>query len=97
MDKFIQSRGAGKKLIGTHSIQELVAPLKRPRKVMLMVKAGKPVDEFIEKLIPLLEQGDIIIDGGNSHYPNTIRRTKYIENKGLLFIRTGVSGGEEGA
>ena len=97
VDKFIQSRGAGKKLIGTHSIQELVASLKRPRKVMLMVKAGKPVDEFIEKLIPLLEEGDIIIDGGNSHYPDTIRRTKYVENKGLLFIGTGVSGGEEGA
>jgi 6-phosphogluconate dehydrogenase len=97
VDKFIQSRGAGKKLIGTHSIQELVASLKRPRKVMLMVKAGKAVDEFIDQLIPLLEPGDIIIDGGNSHFPDTIRRTKYVESKGFLFIGTGVSGGEEGA
>ena len=97
VDKFIQSRGAGKKFIGTHSIQELVAALKRPRKVMLMVKAGKAVDEFIEQLLPYLEQGDIIIDGGNSHFPDTIRRTKYLESKGLLFIGTGVSGGEEGA
>ena len=97
VDKFLQSRGAGKKFIGAHSIQELVAALKRPRKVMLMVKAGKAVDEFIEKLIPFLETGDIIIDGGNSHFPDTIRRTKYLESKGLLFIGTGVSGGEEGA
>ena len=97
VDKFIQSRGAGKKFIGTHSIQELVASLKRPRKVMLMVKAGKAVDEFIDQLIPLLEPGDIIIDGGNSHFPDTIRRTKYVESKGFLFIGTGVSGGEEGA
>ena len=95
VDKFLQSRGAGKKFIGAHTIQELVAALKRPRKVMLMVKAGKAVDEFIEKLIPFLETGDIIIDGGNSHFPDTIRRTKYLESKGLLFIGTGVSGGEE--
>jgi 6-phosphogluconate dehydrogenase len=97
VDKFLQSRGAGKKFIGAHTIQELVAALKRPRKVMLMVKAGKAVDEFIEKLIPFLEPGDIIIDGGNSHFPDSIRRTKYLESKGLLFIGTGVSGGEEGA
>ncbi len=94
---FINGRAQGKKIIGTNNIPELVASLKAPRKVMLMVKAGKPVDDFIETLLPLLEKGDIIIDGGNSHYPDTIRRTKYLESKGLLFIGTGVSGGEEGA
>lgn len=97
VDHFLQGRAMGKRVIGTHSIQELVASLKTPRKVMLMVKAGKPVDDFIEQVIPHLEKGDIIIDGGNSHFPDTIRRTKYIESKGLLFIGTGVSGGEEGA
>jgi 6-phosphogluconate dehydrogenase len=94
---FINGRAKGKKIVGAQSIQEFVSSLKSPRKVMLMVKAGKPVDEFIELLLPHLEKGDIIIDGGNSHYPDTIRRTKYIESKGLLFIGTGVSGGEEGA
>ncbi|MBN2236740.1 MAG: decarboxylating NADP(+)-dependent phosphogluconate dehydrogenase [Bacteroidales bacterium] len=97
VDQFIQGQGKGKKLIGTHSIEELVNNLKRPRKVMLMVKAGKPVDDFIELIIPYLEQGDIIIDGGNSHFPDTNRRTKYLEQKGILYIGTGVSGGEEGA
>ncbi len=97
VDAFVQGRAKGKKILGTHSIPELVASLKKPRKIMLMVKAGKPVDEFIEKIIPHLEPGDIIIDGGNSHYPDSIRRTKYLESKGFLFIGTGVSGGEEGA
>jgi 6-phosphogluconate dehydrogenase len=97
VDNFMEGRAKGKKIIGTHSLQELVQKLKTPRRIMLMVKAGKAVDEFIEMLIPLLEQGDIIIDGGNSHYPDTIRRTKYLESKGLLYIGTGVSGGEEGA
>ena len=95
--KFIEGRGAGKNITGTYSLEELVASLAKPRKVMLMVKAGKPVDDYIEMLIPLLEEGDIIIDGGNSHFPDTIRRTAYIESKGLLFVGTGVSGGEEGA
>jgi 6-phosphogluconate dehydrogenase len=94
---FVNGRGKGKNVIGTKSIEELVSSLKTPRKIMLMVKAGKPVDEFIEMLIPHLEKGDIIIDGGNSHYPDTIRRTKYLESKGLMYIGTGVSGGEEGA
>lgn len=94
---FIEGRGKGKNFIGAHSIEELVKNLKTPRKVMLMVKAGKPVDDFIEQIIPYLEKGDIIIDGGNSHFPDSIRRTKYLESKGLLFIGTGVSGGEEGA
>jgi 6-phosphogluconate dehydrogenase len=97
VDKFINGRAGGKKIIGTHSIEEFVNSIKRPRKVMLLVKAGKAVDDFIEKLIPFLEKGDIIIDGGNTHFPDTNRRTEYVESKGLLYIGTGVSGGEEGA
>ncbi len=97
VDNFINGRGAGKKFIGAHSIAEFCASLERPRKVMMLVKAGQAVDDFIELLIPHLETGDIIIDGGNSHFPDTIRRTKYVESKGLLYIGTGVSGGEEGA
>ena len=97
VDDFINGRGAGKNIIGTHSIEELIKSLKKPRKVMLMVKAGKPVDDFIENVIPYLEKGDIIIDGGNSHFPDSIRRTAYVESKGMLYIGTGVSGGEEGA
>src|SRR5665648_552054 len=77
VDNFVNGRGKGKKIIGTHSIEELVKNLERPRKVMLMVKAGKPVDDFIELLLPHLEAGDIIIDGGNSHFPDTNRRTAY--------------------
>ena len=94
---FRSGRGAGKKFIGCKSIEELCASLERPRKVMMLVKAGQPVDDFIEQLIPHLEKGDIIIDGGNSHFPDTIRRAQYVEGKGLLYIGTGVSGGEEGA
>jgi 6-phosphogluconate dehydrogenase len=97
VDKFMAGRAKGKKIIGAHTLQELVASLKSPRKVMLMVKAGAAVDEFIDHLTPLLDKGDIIIDGGNSHFPDTIRRTKALEAKGLLYIGTGVSGGEEGA
>lgn len=97
VDKFVNGRGKDKNIIGAKSIEEFVKALKRPRKVMLMVKAGKPVDAFIEQVLPYLEEGDIIIDGGNSHYPDTNRRAKYVESKGLLYIGTGVSGGEEGA
>lgn len=97
VDAFVSGRGAGKKFIGTHSIEELVNSLERPRKVMMLVKAGQPVDDFIEQLIPYLDKGDIIIDGGNSLYTDTNRRVKYVESKGLLYIGTGVSGGEEGA
>ena len=97
VDKFMAGRAKGKKIVGTHKLSELVASLKTPRKVMLMVKAGKAVDELIDELTPLLEKGDILIDGGNSHFPDTIRRTKALEEKGLLYVGTGVSGGEEGA
>ena len=97
VDEFLSQEAAGTKVIGTHSIQEFCAALKKPRRVMLLVKAGSAVDEFIEALLPHLEPGDVIIDGGNSHFPDTIRRTKYVESKGLLYIGTGVSGGEEGA
>ncbi len=97
VDQFLAGRGSGKNFIGAHSIKELCASLERPRKVMMLVKAGKPVDDFIDQIIPYLEPGDIIIDGGNSHFPDTIRRTSYVEGKGFLYIGTGVSGGEEGA
>ena len=86
VDAFVAGRGAGKNFIGCHSIEELCASLERPRKVMMLVKAGEPVDSFIDKLIPHLEPGDIIIDGGNSHFPDTIRRTEYVEDKGLLLL-----------
>jgi 6-phosphogluconate dehydrogenase len=97
VDDFINGRAKGKNIIGCKTIEELVASLKTPRKIMLMVKAGQPVDDFIELILPHLESGDIIIDGGNSHFPDTIRRTQYVESKGKLYIGTGVSGGEEGA
>lgn len=97
VDDFLNGRARGKKIIGCHSVEELAASLAKPRKVMLMVKAGKAVDDFIDMLVPHLEPGDIIIDGGNSHYPDSTRRTRSLEEKGLLFIGTGVSGGEEGA
>jgi 6-phosphogluconate dehydrogenase len=97
VDKFIAGRGAGKNFIGAHSIEELVKSLKRPRKVMMLVKAGQAVDDFIEQIMPYLGPGDIIIDGGNTHFPDTNRRAKYVESKGFLYIGTGVSGGEEGA
>lgn len=97
IDAFINGRAKGKNIKGCLSIEELIESLERPRKVILLVKAGKPVDEYIDRIIPNLEQGDIIIDGGNSHFLDTIRRTKYVENKGMLYIGAGVSGGEEGA
>ena len=97
VDDFLNKEAKGTKVIGAHSIQEMVGLLKKPRRVMMLVKAGPPVDEFIEQLIPVLEPGDIIIDGGNSLFEDTMRRTKYVESKGLLYIGTGVSGGEEGA
>jgi len=87
----------GTNIQGAHSIEELVSKLKRPRKIILLVKAGDAVDAFIHQLEPHLEKGDIIIDGGNSHYPDSIRRTQELEAKGLYFVGSGVSGGEEGA
>ena len=97
VDDFVNGRAKDRNIIGCHSVEELCANLKSPRKVMVMVKAGKPVDAFIEQVLPYLEDGDIIIDGGNSHFPDTIRRCEYVESKGKLYIGTGVSGGEEGA
>ena len=97
VDRFISGRAAGKNIIGCHSLEELKENLAVPRKVFLMVKAGQAVDDFIEQLLNVLEPGDIIIDGGNSHFPDTMRRTVYVESKGLLYVGTGVSGGEEGA
>ena len=97
VDQFLANEAKGTKVLGAHSIAEMVSRLKKPRRVMMLVKAGKPVDEFIEQLIPHLEAGDIIIDGGNSLFDDTNRRQKYVESKGLLYIGTGVSGGEEGA
>jgi 6-phosphogluconate dehydrogenase len=97
VDEFLAKEAKGTNVIGAHSLEEMVALLKKPRRVMLMVKAGAPVDEFIEHLLPHLEAGDIIIDGGNSLFEDTNRRTKYVESKGLQYIGTGVSGGEEGA
>ena len=95
--RFTEGRGKGKRFIGTYSFKELVETIKQPRVIMMMIKAGDPVDQTIEKLLPLLSPGDIIIDGGNSHFPDTMRRTKLVESKGMLYIGTGVSGGEEGA
>jgi len=97
MERFIAGPAADTPIRGAHSLQEMVDMLKRPRRILLMVKAGVIVDQTISSLLPLLESGDIIIDGGNSYYQDTIRRTKEVESKGLLFIGTGVSGGEEGA
>jgi 6-phosphogluconate dehydrogenase len=97
VDRFLEGRAQGKKIIGTRSVEEFCKALARPRKALLMVKAGKPVDDFIELLLPHLEEGDIILDGGNSFFGDTIRRTRYVEDRGLLYIGTGVSGGEEGA
>jgi 6-phosphogluconate dehydrogenase len=97
VDEFVAGRAKGKHILGCHSVKEIVASLKRPRKVMIMVKAGPAVDQVIEEVAPLLEPGDILIDGGNTHYPDTTRRTKALKARGLLFIGTGVSGGEEGA
>ncbi|NOQ88986.1 MAG: decarboxylating NADP(+)-dependent phosphogluconate dehydrogenase [Gammaproteobacteria bacterium] len=97
VDDFVNGPAKDTTIIGTHSMEELVESLAKPRKVMLMVKAGEVVDHFIDILIPLLEPGDVIIDGGNSHFPDSTRRTAYLKEKGLHFIGTGVSGGEEGA
>jgi 6-phosphogluconate dehydrogenase len=97
VEEFIKGAAQGTRVIGARSLEELTAVLSRPRKIMLMVKAGKPVDDFIELLLPHLEPGDLIIDGGNSRFSDTSRRTKQLDEKGILYIGTGISGGEEGA
>ena len=97
VDRFIAGRGADKNIIGCRTIEQLCANLERPRKVMILIKAGQAVDDIIDTLMPFLDEGDIIIDGGNSHYPDTIRRCSHVESNGFLYIGAGVSGGEEGA
>ena len=97
VDAFLSGRASGKRIVGCHALAQLRDALAKPRKVMLMVKAGQPVDDYIEQLLAVLEPGDVIIDGGNSHFPDTTRRTAYVESRGLSYIGTGVSGGEEGA
>ncbi|KAG6029535.1 phosphogluconate dehydrogenase (decarboxylating) gnd1 [Claviceps sp. LM458 group G5] len=97
VDRFLENEAKGKSIVGAHTVEEFVSKLKTPRRVMLLVQAGQAVDDWIEKLLPLLEKGDIIIDGGNSHFPDSNRRTKYLSSKGLRFVGSGVSGGEEGA
>ncbi|KAL9113615.1 MAG: hypothetical protein Q9227_002353 [Pyrenula ochraceoflavens] len=97
VDRFIDNEAKGKSIIGAHSIEEFTKKLKKPRRMMLLVMAGKAVDDFIEALLPFCDKGDIIIDGGNSHFPDSNRRTKYLASKGIRFVGTGVSGGEEGA
>ena len=97
VDDFLANEAKGTKIIGAHSLEELVSHLKRPRRIMLLVKAGAAVDEFINHLVPLLQPGDIIIDGGNSFYEDTVRRYEDLKAKGILFVGSGVSGGEEGA
>ena len=97
VDEFLKGAAQGTDVIGAYSLQDLVDKLEKPRKIMLMVKAGSVVDDFIEQLLPLLDKGDIIIDGGNANYPDTTRRTHYLSEKGILFVGMGVSGGEEGA
>ena len=94
--EFMAGPAKGKKVIGAETLEEFVAALKRPRKILLMVKAGQPVDDFIELLLPHLEKGDLLIDGGNSYFKDTIRRNRRLSEKGFLYIGTGVSGGEEG-
>jgi 6-phosphogluconate dehydrogenase len=97
VERFVKGRGRDKKIIGSTSLAKLVDNIKPPRKVMLMIKSGDPVDQLIDRLLPYLDKGDIIIDGGNSNFHDTARRVKYVEEQGLLYIGTGVSGGEEGA
>lgn len=97
VDRFLENEAKGKSIVGAHSVEEFVSKLKTPRRVMLLVQAGQAVDDWIEKLLPLLQKGDIIIDGGNSHFPDSNRRTQYLSSKGLRFVGSGVSGGEEGA
>ncbi|HKU15405.1 MAG TPA: NAD(P)-binding domain-containing protein, partial [Steroidobacteraceae bacterium] len=97
VDEFLAGRARGKNFVGARSAAELVAALKPPRKIMMLIKAGPPVDAMIDELLPLLERGDILIDGGNSLFTDTIRRTRRVEAAGMLYVGSGISGGEEGA
>jgi len=97
VDEFLAEEARGKNIVGTHTIEELAQALELPRKIILMVKAGRPVDDFIDKLLPYLKGGDLIIDAGNSFFKDTIQRSRYLAEKSILYIGTGVSGGEEGA
>jgi 6-phosphogluconate dehydrogenase len=97
VDRFLENEAKGMSIVGAHSVEEFVSKLKSPRRVMLLVQAGQAVDDWIEKILPLLSEGDIIIDGGNSHFPDSNRRTQYLNTKGISFVGSGVSGGEEGA
>ena len=97
MRRFMEGRAKSKNFLGCETLAELCEAVERPRRIMLMIKAGKPVDDMIEQLLPYMEPGDVIIDGGNAHFPDTARRAKYVEGKGLLYVGSGVSGGEEGA
>ena len=97
VDDFLNNEAKGTKVVGAHSMQEMVQKLKKPRRVMMLVKAGSAVDAFIDQLVPLLDKGDIIIDGGNSEYQDSRRRCSALAEKGILFVGSGVSGGEEGA
>jgi 6-phosphogluconate dehydrogenase len=97
VDRFLENEAKGKSVVGAKTVEEFVSKLKSPRRVMLLVQAGQAVDDWIEKILPLLDAGDIIIDGGNSHFPDSNRRTKYLAGKNIRFVGSGVSGGEEGA
>jgi len=97
VERFIEGRGKGKNFIGNSDLKDFISSIEKPRKVMMMIKAGKPIDATIEQLLPLLDPGDIVIDGGNTHFPDTNRRTALLESKGMYYIGTGVSGGEQGA
>src|SRR5687767_14440381 len=97
VDEFIEGRAKGKRFIGAHDVKEFISALRRPRKIVMLVKAGDAVDQLIDQLLPLLEPGDILIDGGNSLFKDTMRRTRRVEDSGMLFVGSGVSGGEEGA
>ncbi|MEO2021081.1 MAG: NAD(P)-binding domain-containing protein, partial [Pirellulaceae bacterium] len=97
VDQLIAGRAAGKNFIGCQNLEELVQSVATPRKIMMLIKAGPAVDKLIDQLIPLMSPGDVIIDGGNTHFADTERRTRHVEQQGLLYVGTGVSGGEEGA
>jgi 6-phosphogluconate dehydrogenase len=97
VDTFLEERAKGRNVFGTNDLKKFFDSIERPRKIMMMIKAGSAVDQQIDQLLPYLEMGDIIIDGGNSHFIDSIRRTKYLEKKGFYFIGTGVSYYENGS